>query len=193
VADFFRWIRFNLWYFRKPPWDTGITPPELEAVIRLLPPGNALDLGCGTGTNLLRLLRAGWQVCGVDFALQAVSLAKKKIRQAGFEGDVRFGDVTTVDFPKRHFALVYDIGCFHSLDDQRRILYREHVAGWLVDGGTFLLYAHLKDSKDVAGSGITEEDVQAFSSWLKLEKRVDSLDRFNRRAAWLTYTKVGIE
>ncbi len=36
------------------PWDSGVPPPELVSVVEgpgALPPGRALDLGCGTGTN----------------------------------------------------------------------------------------------------------------------------------------------
>ena len=45
--------------FGKMPWDTGVTPPELRAVVEngQVQPDRALDLGCGTGTNVLRLRR----------------------------------------------------------------------------------------------------------------------------------------
>ncbi len=48
-----RWLQFNLRYLGNPPWDTGVSPPELLAIIAEKQPGRALDLGCGTGTNLL--------------------------------------------------------------------------------------------------------------------------------------------
>jgi methylase of polypeptide subunit release factors len=64
----FRKLFFNLWYFRDPPWDTGISPPELIDFINSNPPGKALDIGCGTGTNAIRLAKEGWRVTGVDFA-----------------------------------------------------------------------------------------------------------------------------
>ena len=38
------------------PWDSGITPPEIHEVLKELPPGKALDLGCGTGTVMRDLL-----------------------------------------------------------------------------------------------------------------------------------------
>jgi SAM-dependent methyltransferase len=51
------------------------------------PPGRAIDIGCGTGTNVITLARAGWQVTGVDFAPRAISLARKKLKKAGIQAD----------------------------------------------------------------------------------------------------------
>jgi len=63
-----RRINFNLWYFRRPPWDRGISPPELFDFISKHPAGRAIDLGCGTATNVITLAQNGWQVTGIDFA-----------------------------------------------------------------------------------------------------------------------------
>jgi 2-polyprenyl-3-methyl-5-hydroxy-6-metoxy-1,4-benzoquinol methylase len=87
-------VIFNLWYFKKPPWDTGVSPPELIGFIATHPPGRALDLGCGTGTNVITLAQHGWQVTGVDFARKAIVMGKRKVRQAGVNADLRVGDVT---------------------------------------------------------------------------------------------------
>ena len=38
-------IAFNFWYFLRPPWDSGITPPELLAFLKGHPAGRAIDLG----------------------------------------------------------------------------------------------------------------------------------------------------
>ena len=46
------------------PWDSGITPPEIMELLAGLPAGNALDLGCGTGTVIRDLLQHGWRADG---------------------------------------------------------------------------------------------------------------------------------
>ncbi|MFW5709655.1 MAG: class I SAM-dependent methyltransferase [Chloroflexota bacterium] len=61
------------------PWDAGITPPEIVRVVQELAPGGALDLGCGTGTNVRYLLEHGWQANGIDFVPQAVEQAQVKL------------------------------------------------------------------------------------------------------------------
>ena len=87
---------FFTWMYRRgrTPWDTGISPPELvEAVegVGAMPPGRALDLGCGTGTNCLYMARNGWQAIGVDFAAPAITRAKRKARaMSKLPGAVRF-------------------------------------------------------------------------------------------------------
>ncbi len=78
------------------------------------PPGRALDLGCGTGTNVITLARHGWRVIGVDFARRAIAIARYKARQARIQVDLRVGDVTKFTNPGS-FDLVLDIGCFHTL------------------------------------------------------------------------------
>jgi len=69
--SFFRRIFFNLWYYRDHPWDTGISPPELMDFNQTYPPGRALELGCGTGINVITFVRREWQVAGLDFARQS--------------------------------------------------------------------------------------------------------------------------
>lgn len=68
----------------KPPWDSGITPPELVALVEgpdALAPGRALELGCGTGTNAVYLARHGWQVAAVDLVDRAVRQARRRPRR----------------------------------------------------------------------------------------------------------------
>ena len=86
--SFLRRISFLFWYFSRPPWDSGLTPPELFAFLNDHPAGRAIDLGCGTGTNIITLARLGWQVTGLDFIPKAIEQARKdgKIRYCGFTG-----------------------------------------------------------------------------------------------------------
>ena len=94
-----RRLSFNLWYLRRPPWDSGIVPPEVVDFICTHPPGRALDLGCGTGTSSLALAKAGWQVTGVDFVPRAIRIARAKAKAAGVSVDFRVGDVTRLMRP----------------------------------------------------------------------------------------------
>lgn len=186
--SFRRWLTFNLFYFGRPPWDTGITPPELMQFIETHAPGKALDLGCGTGTNLLTLAHAGWQVTGVDFAWLAVFMAWQRLRRAGLRAVILQGDVTRLHNLQDSFNLILDIGCFHGLSDSGKQAYQRNLQRLLAGNGTFLIYAHHKEEDD-PGTGIRETDIQRLAEEFELIQREDSTDRFGHAACWLTFRR----
>ena len=110
---------FDLMYrFDKPAWDTGITPPEVAAMIDSgVVCGRALDVGCGTGTNALYLAQRGLTVVGVDFSPQAIALAREKAERARVAVDFHVADVTRLDSLdiREPFDFVLDMGCLHSI------------------------------------------------------------------------------
>ncbi|MGE5224131.1 MAG: class I SAM-dependent methyltransferase [Omnitrophica WOR_2 bacterium] len=181
-------LLFNLWYYRKPPWDTNISPPELMEFIHTHSPGRALDCGCGTGTNVITLAKNGWQVTGIDFAWKAIHTARWKARQAGLAIDLHVDDVTRMAGVKGPFDLILDIGCYHSLPSASRPLYREKIAQELDRGGTYLLYAFFRPA-DSDRRGITDADLEAFTDKLILSERKDGFDRGQRQSTWLKYTR----
>ena len=129
------------------PWDTGVTPPEVYAFLDgdpAPPPGRALDLGCGTGTNALFLAGRGWEVVGVDFASAAIGTAELKLKAAGVSG-VSFirADVTELGGSgvRGPFDFVLDIGCFHSVPLAGRDAYVREVAKLARPGATMMIFA----------------------------------------------------
>ena len=183
-----RWFRFNLWYFRNPPWDTGISPPELLNFIRQSKPGTALDLGCGTGTNVITLARAGWQVTGIDFALRAVESARRKCRQSGLTADLRVGNVAHLEDLAGPFDLILDIGCYHGLTFDQRRTYRQGLERLLGPGGIFLIYAHVRiDAQPQIG--IDPHEIGLLSGNFHLVWREDSLDHRGRNAVWIQFER----
>ncbi len=181
---------FRMFYLRKPPWDSGISPPELVEYIESHPPGRALDLGCGTGTNVITLAEHGWQAEGIDFVPRAVQHGRRKALQAGVDVQLVVGDVADGNYYHGPFDLILDMGCYHSLNPGQRRKYRQHVAEHLAEGGTFMLYGFLSRE----GGAITEEDVHAFEEKLELKRRVDSVDATGPGSAWFWFgTKAGQE
>jgi SAM-dependent methyltransferase len=181
-----RWLQFNWMYFGRPPWDTGTSPPELLAFIQAQPPGRALDLGCGTGTNMLTLAQAGWQVTGMDFAVRAVKQARRRLKSVEPQAQVVLGDVSRMTGIDGPFDLVLDIGCYHGLPGEMRAGYRENLLRVLGPHGRFLLYCHLSEDEK-APFGLHPQDFELLNARLSCLSRQDSQDRWGRQAAWLLY------
>lgn len=147
------------------PWDTNQTPPEIVALIEdeQLPPGRALDLGCGTGTNVIYLARHGWEAVGVDYVAQPIRTARRKAQQAGVAEHTRFqvADVTRLKAAALGdpFDLVMDIGCGHTLPAEARPAYGQLLTEAVRPGGTAMLYMFRpSEGRD---RGFTPEAIEA--------------------------------
>ena len=177
----------SLWYWLpgRRRWDPGITPPELARLVASRPPGNALDLGCGTGTNVVYLVEHGWDAVGVDFAPRAIAKARQRARVAGVAARFLVGDVTRLGFLSGPLDLALDIGCLHSLAPRDRPRYAAELARLVRSGGTYLLYAFAPggrvaglsrgDVADVFGASFdvvnVEEGSGQPSAWYTLVRR----------------------
>ena len=190
VQNLFRRLSFHYWYYGQPPWDTGVSPPELFEFLQGHPPGRAIDIGCGTGTNVLTLARAGWQVTGVDFAPRAISLARKKMKKAGIQADVQVNDATILREIRGPYELAFDLGCFHSIPAAGQAAYLDQLERILAPGGYWLMYGFLKTNPAQSQSGLTEADIDLISSRMKLCSRRDGHDDTRgRSSAWFLYQK----
>ena len=182
-----RRLIFNLWYLRKPPWDSGISPPELLEFIKTYPAGKAIDIGCGTGTNVITLARSGWQVVGVDFAPRAIRIARRKLTKENIHANLYVDDVTKFKGISDRFNLVLDIGCFHSLTQQGRQDYLNQLDRILAPNGFWLLYSFLNPSAPRSSPGLAEAEIDSFSTRFTLLSRQNGFNRRERPSAWLLF------
>jgi len=195
---FIQRIWYAIMYLGHPPWDTGITPPEVIQFIAAQSAGRALDLGCGTGTNAITLAQHGWRVTGIDFAGKAIRQARRMAQQHGLDIEFKQGDVSRLTGVNDPFDLVLDIGCFHSLPARSRERYAGNLPQLLAEGGTFLLYAWM-DEAGKYGTGLGDYDLDLLQKaahgseephrrkHLRLVERQDGTERGARPSAWLTF------
>ncbi len=148
------------------PWDNNIVPTELSELVEgseALPPGRALDLGCGTGTQAIYLAEHGWQVTGVDFVGRALEVARRRAASAGVTPTWVEGDVTRL--PElgvgAGYSLLLDSGCFHGLRAEQRAAYAAGVAGAAASGATFLLFGFAKGRRGPAPHGVSRDEVES--------------------------------
>jgi len=189
-----RKLFFLLQYlFGRPPWDTGVSPPELMDFIEGHEPGRALDIGCGTGTNAITLADHGWRVVGVDFIPKAIRTARRKARRAGVGQATTFGvnDVLNLDPGMGPFDLILDIGCFHTFAGGDVTSYAELVEKLAAPGGTLLLYAHMQEGPSDE-HGAAEMDILTLQERLDLVHRKDTMEGESRKSVWLTFQKPSV-
>lgn len=138
------------------PWDAELPPPEVQALVPQLPPGRALDLGCGYGRSAIYLARAGWEVDAVDFVGLALEEARRRARAAGV--DVRFyeSSVTDLSFLDGPYDLALDIGCGHGLDDAGLRAYHCELRRLLHPGARFLFFGRVQT--DDSPAEVAEEE-----------------------------------
>ena len=190
-----RWVFTLAYWNRRTPWDTNISPPELVRVVEgagpeHLPPGRALDLVCGTGTNSLYLAHHGWQATGIDFIPAAIAQARAKQRQAGpLAGAVTFlrGDVTRLDALglRPGYHLIFDLGCFHGIPAAGRARYVTGIARLAAPGARLLLYALGPTALAGRPIGLTRDAVvSAFALNWSLERVEQGNNPDGRSAAW---------
>lgn len=193
-----KWFFEFMYRFSRPPWDTGISPPELVALVDsgAVQGRRALDLGCGTGTNAIYLARNGFSVVGVDFSSKAIAKARKKARQAGAEIEWHVADVTRLDFLLEPFDLVLDVGCFHGLNAEQRARYVNNLTRLTHPGSQYLLYAFSPktDGKSpmlsLRNPGLTSEQVrQEFAKDFELRRIEHGTNRGSRPSAWFWFVR----
>jgi 2-polyprenyl-3-methyl-5-hydroxy-6-metoxy-1,4-benzoquinol methylase len=156
-----RWI-FQWRYWRgQTPWDTQVTPPEVMEFIAQTAPGKALDLGCGTGTNAIILARHGWQVTGIDFASNAIRMARRKAAAAGLKIEFHTADVSDLFMLTGVYDYALDIGCLFTLEEKKRIQYAAELARLVQPGGEYMLYAWLPRQWQGRLWGISAEEVES--------------------------------
>jgi SAM-dependent methyltransferase len=112
------WERF----YRERPRAWGEVPrpnPLLVREVSGLPPGTALDLGCGEGGDALWLAEHGWLVTAADVAPTALARAAERAEQVGLSDRITFEQHDlAATFPAGRFNLVSAQFLHVPADDQ---------------------------------------------------------------------------
>jgi cyclopropane fatty-acyl-phospholipid synthase-like methyltransferase len=153
------------------PWDTGEVPAALRALTEgsdALPPGRALDIGCGTGAQSVYLAQRGWRVTGVDVVDRALTRARARAKAAAVTVDWLQADVADLGKVglEPGYTLLFDRGCFHGLTDEERAAYAGAVTALSDSGATLLMMAFAPNRVPVAPRGVDQLEVAArFEGW----------------------------
>ncbi|MBO4206026.1 class I SAM-dependent methyltransferase [Micromonospora echinofusca] len=159
----------NLLY--RSPFNPRSTGEPDDAVVELvegpdaLPPGRALDLGCGSGRHAVYLAKHGWDATGVDLVADAVAQARNRAVTEGVAPRLIQGDVAELGklgVPGGN-NLVVDAGCFHGLPSRMRDAYVPEVTRLAAPGALLLL---LGLAKHPVLKGVQKDELtRRFTQW----------------------------
>src|SRR5258708_10037703 len=94
----------------------------------------------------------GWEVTGLDFVPRAINIAKRKAAAVGASPRLLVGDVTRL--PELGigigYGLLLDLGCFHSIPDDRRDDYARGATSVAAAGAAKLFFRFLRGGKPAA-------------------------------------------
>jgi ubiquinone/menaquinone biosynthesis C-methylase UbiE len=179
------------------PWDGHPQSAALRELIEgtdALPPGSALDVGCGTGDSSIYLARHGWQVSGVDFTPKALEQARAKARAADAVVDFVHADVTHLGQAGINgpFQVIVDNGCFHGMSDGDRDLYVKEISAVAAPGARLLMIAFKSCGRfGPAGVDQTEIERRFTPAWALIsatdEPRLTGVNRFAARFTARSY------
>ncbi|MGG7308934.1 class I SAM-dependent methyltransferase [Curtobacterium sp. AB451] len=135
------------WWEARYAEHDGIWSGQVNAVLAdvasSLPPGRALDLGCGEGGDVLWLAGQGWDVTGVDLSVTAITRGSRAAVAAGVEERTAF---VAADLGAWTTAARFDLVTASFLQSwpvtipRERILHR--ATGFVAPGGRLLVTAH---------------------------------------------------
>ena len=128
-------------YFRAP-WDGGGPRTELVELVESgrIKPCRAIDLGSGTGWNVIFLAQHGFEAMGVDFAAGAIELGQSRAEAAGVTATFVEDDLTNLQHVTSVFDLLVDYGTFDDLSIKERDLYMKNILPLTHPGSLFLLF-----------------------------------------------------
>jgi SAM-dependent methyltransferase len=93
--------------------------PDYEFIRQIidLQDGPALDVGCGTGRLLLRYLRDGFDVDGMDTSPDMLAICRRKAEPLGVLPNLYLQPVQLLDLPRRYATIYIPCGTFCLITD----------------------------------------------------------------------------
>lgn len=98
-----------------------------------------LEIGCGTGCDLLQFAKHGAAAVGIDVTPEHLRLAGRRI---GRDADILQAEAIDLPFSNGCFDFVYSHGVLHHIDEPRRVV--EEIFRVLRPGGRFNIHVYAR-------------------------------------------------
>jgi SAM-dependent methyltransferase len=120
---------------------SGLMPWERALYDRFLKPGDhILVVGCGTGRDLIALLKLGYRAAGLDVAPPAIAVARTMLVKEGLQAELYTGGIEVVALPGSFDVVTFSWCCYGYIPQaDARIDVLRKVKGHLNPGGRILI------------------------------------------------------
>jgi SAM-dependent methyltransferase len=120
--------RSNIERYLDPPADTAYALEYAYHLLGDVRGKTVLDLGCGTGENIIPLIERGARVIGIDISPDLVALAQERVQSANLQATIQVGSAYETGLADESVDVVFCMSLIHHLeiarvrDEMRRIL-----------------------------------------------------------------------
>jgi SAM-dependent methyltransferase len=147
--------------------DAAPTPLLMETAERL-PPGQALDLACGTGRNAFWLAEQGWSVTAVDGSPVAVEILRSRTSNRGVTVNTKVADLEKFEYQIEPASWNLIAICYYL----QRDLFEPAKQG-VVPGGILISIVHITEpGEDPTAHRLRPGELESyFRGWEILHRR----------------------
>jgi SAM-dependent methyltransferase len=133
--------------YLNPPADTAYALEYAYYLLGSVRGKTMLDVGCGTGENIIPLIERGARVIGVDISPELIALAQERVKRANLRATVQVGSAYETGLPDASIDVVFCMSLIHHLDIAR---FRDEMSRILVPDGTIVLKEPIRFSRGYA-------------------------------------------
>ena len=191
----------------KYPWSDVVSFVFRHRPARPAAEISVLEVGCGSGPNLMFLAAEGFRTFGVDASDAAIAVAKERLAEKGLAAEAAVGDFTALPFAGQSMDLVIDRAALTHADQASIVKAVAEIRRVLKPGGKFLFtpfadshagfaaaLAGGQDASHLAGFQVTffngREIATLFETGWRLiqctrREEVDMLNLSNLFASWI--------
>ncbi|MBY9004295.1 MAG: methyltransferase domain-containing protein [Candidatus Lokiarchaeota archaeon] len=131
---------FNRRYMGMPPWEDNEPRSFVKELIESGLSGKILDVGCGTGANVIYLAKQGLDITGIDFSEMAIMKARDYAKKVGIEATFFVRDFFNLPKDEEKYDTIIDCGLYHSFSYKDKEMYAEVIESLLNPGGTLYMF-----------------------------------------------------
>lgn len=145
-----------------PPWDIGRPQPGFARLAEEgLLSGRVIDVGCGTGEQVLLAASHGADAAGIDLSSRAIATARAKAAERGLAARFDVGDALQLVRLQASFDTIIDCGLFHTFSDNDRPRYVASLASVLDAGGRcYLMCFSERQPGDFGPRRVTQDELR---------------------------------